>query len=204
MIAQAIALKVIIGGGTPVDSTHLWACLSEFGKKTRSYSGKCHCPRHYSTPDARCAAKSKGYICFGWKVHLVVDTKSELPLDVRGTPASESDLPRAKHLLKGAKKRRPEIRIASTSMHCAYNSYENHRFAVKRVRAAPIVTLNPTGTVDAITDGALYLTDDGTHTCFAGFKGVYWGNDEKPGCLNFRCPAALARCQCLFRSTCSL
>lgn len=82
-------------------------------------------------------------------------------MDVRGTPASESDLPRAKHLLKGAKERRPESRIASTSMHCAYDSYENHRFAVERVRPAPIVTLNPSGTVDAITDGSLYLTDDG-------------------------------------------
>jgi len=143
-------------------------------------------------------------MAFGWKVHLVVETKSELPLDAKGTPASESDLPQAKHLLKGAKETPPEIRIASTSRHCAYDSYENHRFAVERLRAAPIVTPNPSGTVDAITDGSLYLTDDGSHTCFAGFKVVYWGNDEKPGCLNFRCPAAPARYQCLFRSTCSL
>jgi len=204
LIAQATLLTVIIGGDTAIDSTHLWAYSSKFGKKTCSCKGKCHHPRDYSDPDARWGAKSKDYIFFGYKVHLIVDAKSQLPLDVKVTPANEGDSPQAKPLLKGAKQRHPEIRIDSASMDSAYDSYENYRFAIEAMRTAPIIALNPRGRVDTITDGSLYLSGDGTYTCFAGFKVVYWGKDKKRGRLKFRCPAALGRCQCLFRSSCSL
>ena len=40
LIAQAIVLKVITGGGTAIDSTHLWAHSNKFGKKTGSCKGK--------------------------------------------------------------------------------------------------------------------------------------------------------------------
>jgi len=204
LIAQAIALKVIIDGDTAVDSTHLWACSSKFGKRTCSCKGKCHHPRDYSDPDARWGAKSKDYIFFGYKVHLIVDAKSQLPLDVKVTPGNEGDSPQAKPLLGGAKERHPEIRIGSASMDSAYDSYENYRFAIEDIGVAPIIALNPRGRVDTITEGSLYLANDGSYTCFAGFKVVYWGKDKKRGHLKFRCPATLGKCQCLFRSTCSL
>ena len=204
LIAQAIALKVIIGGDTAIDSTHLWAYSSKFGKKTCSCKGKCHHSRDYSDPDARWGAKSKDYLFFGYKVHLIVDAKSQLPLDVKVTSANEGDSPQAKPLLMGAKERHPEIRIDSSSMDSAYDSYENYRFAIDDIGAAPIIALNPRGRIDAITEGSLYLTNYGTYTCPAGFKVVYWGKDKRRGRLKFRCPAALGRCQCLFRPTCSL
>jgi len=204
LIAQAIVLEIIIGGDTAIDSTHLWACSSKFGKKTCSCKGKCHCPRDYSDTDARWGAKSKDYMFFGYKVHLIVDAKSQLPLDVKVTPANESDSPQAKPLLKGAKERHPQIKIDSSSMDSAYDSYENYRFAIEDIGTAPIIALNRRGKIDAITAGSLYLSDDGTYTCLAGFKVVYWGKDEKRGRLKFRCPAAVGKCQCLFRSICSL
>jgi transposase len=204
LIAQAIVLRVIIGGDTAIDSTHLWACSSKFGKKTCSCRGKCHCPRDHSDPDARWGAKSKDYIFFGYKVHLIVDAKSQLPLDVKVTPANEGDSPQAKPLLKGANDRHPEVKIDSASMDSAYDSYENYRFAIEDIGAAPVIALNPRGGIDAITEGCVYLSDDGTYTCFAGFKVVYWGKDKRRGRLKFRCPAALGRCQCLFHSSCSL
>lgn len=89
-------------------------------------------------------------------------------------------------------------------MDSAYDAYENYRFAIKDIGAAPIIALNPRGRVDAITDGSLYLADDGSYTGVAGFKVIYWGKDKKRGRLKFRCPAILCKCQCLFRSTCSL
>ncbi len=137
-------------------------------------------------------------------MHLIVDAKSQLPLDVKVTPGGEGDSSQAKPLLKGAKERHPEIKIDSASMDAAYDSYENYCFAIEDIGAAPIIALNPRGRVDAITKGSLYLSDDDTYTCFAGFKVVYWGRDKKRGRLKFRCPAALDRYQCLFRSTCSL
>jgi hypothetical protein len=204
LIAKAIALKVIIGGDTAIDSTHLWAYSSEFGKKACSCKGKCHCPRDYSDHDARWGARSKGYIFFGYKVHLIVDAKSQLPLDVRVTPANEGDSPQAKPLLKGAKEWHPQVKIDSPSMDSAYDSYENYCFAIEEIGVAPIIAINPRGRVDAISGGSLCLGEDGSYTCFAGFKVVYWGKDRRRGRLKFRCPAAVGRCQCLFRSTCSL
>jgi len=204
LIAQAIALKVIQGGDTAIDSTHLWAYANRFGKKTCSCKGKCRCRRDYSDGDAQWGYKNKDYVFFGYKVHLIVDAKSQLPLDVKVTPANEGDSPQAKPLLKGTKNRHPQIKIDTSSMDAIYDSYENYRFVIEEIGAAPIIALNPRGRVDAITDSSLYLSDDGTFTCFAGFKVVYWGKDEKRGRLKFRCPAALGRCQCLFRSSCSL
>ena len=204
LIAQAIVLKVILGGDTAVDSTHLWAYANRFGEKTCQCKGKCSCPRSYSDVDAQWGAKSKDYIFFGYKVHLIVDAKSQLPLDVKVTPANEGDSPQAKPLLKGAKERHPEIKMDSASMDSAYDSYENYRCAIEDIGTVPIIALNPRGRVDAIASNSLYLSDDGSYTCFAGFKVVYWGKEEKRGRLKFRCPAALGKCQCLFRSTCSL
>jgi transposase len=204
LIAQAIALKVILGGDTAIDSTHLWAYTNRFGKKTCSCKGKCYCPRDYSDRDARWGYKDKEYVFFGYKVHLIVDAKSQLPLDVRVTSANEGDSPQAKRLLKGAKDKHPEIKIDSSSMDSAYDSYENYRFAIEEIGAAPIIAINPRGRVGAITESTLYLADDGTYTCVAGFKVVYWGKDKKRGRLKFRCPAAVGRCKCLFHFTCSL
>jgi hypothetical protein len=204
LIAQAIALKVIQGGDTAIDSTHLWAYANRFGKKTCSCKGKCHCRRDYSDCDAQWGYKNKEYVFFGYKVHLIVDAKSQLPLDVKVTPANESDSPQAKPLLKETKNRHPEIKIATSSMDAIYDSYENYRFVIEEIGAAPIIALNTRGRIDAITESSLYLGDDGTYTCVAGFKVVYWGKDKKRGRLKFRCPAALGKCQCLFRSTCSL
>ena len=113
MIAQAIVLKVIIGGDTTIDSTHLSAYSSKLGKKTYSCKGKCHCPRDYSDPDAQWGAKSKDYIFFGYKVHLIVDAKSQLPLDVKVTPSNDGNSSQTRPLLKGAKEEHPEIKIDS-------------------------------------------------------------------------------------------
>jgi hypothetical protein len=203
LIAQAIVLKIIKGGDTAIDSTHVWAYASKFGHKTCSCKGKCDCPRSYSDTDAQWGAKSKDYLFFGYKVHLIVDAKSQLPLEVKITPGNEADSPQAKPLLKGAKEKHPENPIDTSAMDSAYDSHENYRFAIEEAKVAPIIPLNPRGGVDAITSSALYLAEEGSYTCLAGFKVVYWGKEEKRGRLKFRCPAALGKCECLFRSSCS-
>ena len=88
-------------------------------------------------------------------------------------------------------------------MDSAYDSHEKYRFTIEGAQVAPIIALNPRGGVDAVTSSALYLAEDGSYTCLAGFKVVYWGKEEKRGRLKFRCPAAVGKCECLFRSTCS-
>ena len=68
-------------------------------------------------------------------------------------------------------------------MDAAYDNYENYRFAIEEIGAAPIIALNLRGRLDAITEGSPYLADDGAYTCVAGFKVVYWGKDKKRGRL---------------------
>jgi transposase len=203
LIAQAITLKVIRGGNTAIDSTHIWAYANQFGVKTCHCKGKCDCSKSYSDTDAQWGAKSKNYFFFGYKVHLIVDAKSQLPLEVIVTAGNDADSPQAKPLLKGAKKKHPEVKIDSSAMDSAYDSYENYRFAIKEAEVVPIIALNPRGGVDSITSGSLHLSKDGNYTCMSGFKVVYWGKEEKRDRLKFRCPAAVGKCECLFRSTCS-
>lgn len=203
IIAQAIVLKVIQGGDTAIDSTHVWAYANQFGKKICKCKGKCDCPRSYSDTDAQWGAKSKDYLFFGYKVHLIVDTKSQLPLEVKVTPGDAGDSPQAKPLIKGAKKKHPEIPIDSSAMDSAYDCGENYRFAIEEAHIAPIIALNPRNGKDALTSKYLTLSKDGVYTCFAGYRVIYWGKEEKRSRIKFRCPAALSKCDCLFRSTCS-
>jgi transposase len=203
LIAQAIVLKVIQGGDTAIDSTHVWAYANQFGHKTCSCKGKCDCPRSYSDTDAKWGAKSKDYFFFGYKVHLIVDAKSQLPLEVKVTPGNEPDSHQAIPLLKGAKKKHPDNKMKTSAMDSAYDSHENYRFAIKEAQVAPIIALNPRGGVDALTSNSLSLSKDGSYTCLAGFKVIYWGKEEKRSRLKFRCPAAVGKGECLFRSTCS-
>jgi hypothetical protein len=132
-----------------------------------------------------------------------VDAQSQLPLEVKVTPGDKADSPQAKPLLKGAKKKHPEIKIDTSAMDSAYDSHENYRFAIKEAHVAPIIALNTRGGVDALTANSLQLAKDDSYTCMAGHKVIYWGKEEKRGRLKFRCPAAVGKCECLFRSTCS-
>jgi len=67
LIAQAIVLKVIQGGDTAIDATHVWAYASKFGHKICRCKGKCDCPRSYSDTDAKWGAKSKDYFSLATK-----------------------------------------------------------------------------------------------------------------------------------------
>jgi len=89
-------------------------------------------------------------------------------------------------------------------MDSAYDAYENYRFAIEDMGISTTIALNSRGRIDAITKGSLYLLNDGTYTCFAGFKVVYRGKNRKWGRLKFHFPAALGGCQGLFHSRCFL
>jgi transposase len=203
LIAQAVTLKVILGGDTATDSTHVWAYSNKFGKKTCSCKGKCDCPRKYSDADAQWGYKTKEYAFFGYKVHLIVDAKSQLPLEVIVTPANESDSPYAIPLLKGAREKHPDNTIHTNALDAAYDAYENYRSLIEDMGVAPIIALNPRNGADALNVGDLTLSPDGAYTCMAGFHAVYWGKEAKRGRLKFRCPSTLGKCQCLFQSACS-
>jgi transposase len=203
LIAQAITLKVILGGDTATDSTHLWAYANKMGKKTCSCKEKCHCPRQYSDTDASWGHNTKEYAFFGYKVHLIVDAKSQLPLDVMVTPGNEADSIYADPLLKGVQEKHAELPIATNSMDAGYDAYENYRSAIEDRGVIPLIALNRRNGADALKAGDLFLSPNGQYTCLAGFPVVYWGKDTERGRLKFRCPAALGKCRCIFQPTCS-
>jgi hypothetical protein len=51
-----------------------------------------------------------------------------------------------------------------------------------KTSGTPIVALNPRGGVEALTSNSLQLAKDGSYTCMASHKVVYWGEEEKRGC----------------------
>jgi hypothetical protein len=100
-------------------------------------------------------------IFFGYKVHLIVDAQSQLPLEVRVTSGEKADSPQAIPLLKGAKKKHPEVKIKTLAMDSAYDDRKNYRFTIKEAQVVPIIALNPRGGVDVLTSQALKQDKDG-------------------------------------------
>jgi transposase len=199
LIAQALVLKVIHGGDTAIDSTHLWAYSSTDGKKACGCTGKCEHGLAYSDPDARWGKKRKDYLFFGYKVHLIVDTKSQLPLEVSVSAGNGDDSSQVKPLLKGAKTNHPEVIINSVAMDSAYDAYENYRFVIEDINASPIIALNPR--ISKL--GRITAAEDGSYRCMAGLALIYRGRDNQQNRMKFRCPAALGKYQCHMQASCS-
>lgn len=199
VIAQAMVLKVIQGGDTAIDSTHLWADSNTDGKKTCGCKGKCQHDTVYSDPDARWGKKRKDYIFFGYKVHLIVDAKSQLPLEVKVTAGNGDDCSQVKPLLRGAKTKHPEAVIKTVAMDSAYDAYENYRFVIEDMEASPIIALN--SRISKL--GRITVAGDGSYRCLAGFALVYRGRDNQQNRMKYRCPAVLGRCQCHMQTVCS-
>jgi hypothetical protein len=205
LIAQAVLLNIIKGGDMAIDSTKLLAFSDSEGKKVCSCQGKCKCPRQISDKDASWGMgriKSKDLYYFGYKVHLMVDAKSQLPLAVSITPANVSDSPEAPLLMQQAKQHHPEIKMATIAMDAGYDAYENYRYTIKEIGASPVIALNRRGSSNPGSSG-LTLSQDGTYSCPAGFEAIYDGSEKKNGRLKFRCPAVMGKCQCLLQKACS-
>lgn len=206
LIAQAIVLNIIKGGDTAIDSTKLLAFSDPDGKKVCSCKGKCKCPREVSDSDAEWGmgrVKSKDLFYFGYKVHLMVDAKSQLPLAVRVTPANKNDSPEAPILMKQSQQKHPDVKVDTITMDSSYDAYENYRFSIEEIKAKPIIPLNSRGNLNPLVGGGLTLSPDGTYVCPAGFKAVYSGFDKKRNRTKFRCPAVMGKCQCLLPEACS-
>ena len=202
LIAQAVVLKVIQGGDTAMDATHIWAYADEHGHKICQCKEKCDCARKFSDTDARWGAKNKDYFFFGYKVHLIVDAKSQLPLEVIVTSGEKADTLLAKPLLKGVLKQHPQVKLDTVSMDSGYDDYKNYQFAIQEAHTVPIIALNPRTRVNMQSLRSLNLAKDGGYYCQGGHKMVYCGKDKKRSRLKFRCPAAMGRCECLSRPTC--
>jgi len=154
--------------------------------------------RRPADPDASWSAKgTKGphkdrkekYWWFGYKLHLLVDTSSELPLAFEVTTAKVADTTRLLPLLDQLPQRLPTAALQTVLADAGYDSAANCQGIVAR-RAVPVIPLNLGGeqAPPGITNA------QGTPLGPRGEPLVYWGRDG--GVTKWRCPAALGKQAC--------
>jgi len=128
---------------------------------------------------------------FGWKLHILCDSKSELPLDILVTPANTYDGTVAIPLIKQFFNNYKDIfKPKYYAMDSGYDFEYVYKDIINEFNGIPIIAYNPRRSY-APPAG---LDEDFNPICSAGYKLVYWGKDGNH--LKFRCPHALGKCNC--------
>lgn len=128
---------------------------------------------------------------FGWKLHILADCKSELPLNIIVTPASVNDGIMAIPLIKQLK----EIYGSVFSpkyfiMDSIYDIKENYDYIIKNTEGQSIIAYNKRGSY-APPEG---LNENLHPICSMGYELAFWGKDGDY--LKFRCPHAVGKVDC--------
>jgi len=184
-LVQALAVYLPdLGQSVAVDSTdlHAWA---------RGRSSAADPDASWSAKGSKGPHKDKGakYWWFGYKLHLAVDTRHELPLAFTVTTAKAADTKELLPLLGQQRVRLPQAHPQVVLADAGYDSAANCQGIVAR-GAVPVIPLNlggeqaPPGVTNA----------QGTPLGPKGEALVYWGRDG--GVTKWRCPAALGKQAC--------
>lgn len=198
LIAHAFALGIIDGAVTATDSTHLWAFSNKFGKKLCTCADKshCSCPKTYSDPDATWGKKNKDYSFFGYKAHLVVDTKSQLPISVSVTTGSCADNTQAIPLMEQRAQKHSDIVVKFNTADSAYDTHDIYRYHQAN-NIVPIIDLNTRHGVNALLTNEITFKDG--RLCCKKAPLYYFGYDRQKNKYKFRCPVAMGKisvCDC--------
>jgi len=137
------------------------------------------------------------YYWFGYKLHLLIDALTELPVSFVVTPANIADTVKLPALMEKAKLKRPEVKPEVVILDKGYDSKNNNDVIYKGYKAAPIIPIRERE--GAELEGI--CNAKGTPTCGCGLEMVYWGRDGKY--LKYRCPAVLGKAKCKNLSPCS-
>ena len=131
---------------------------------------------------------------FGYVVHLVVDTTTELPVAFEVTPANVNETTRFIPLLTEFRAEHEKIaqRTQAVLGDAGYDSVQNCAYVLREYRALPIIKMRLTQGKTAISQAADSLcTELGTQLCLSGHTMVYAGRDG--GYLKWRCPVACGK-----------
>lgn len=151
---------------------------------------------------------------FGYKAHLLVDTRYEVPLERSVTKASRPDAEKVQEMVRQVKQRHPEMVLKSLSGDKAYDDGALTANLWKQERVRAVFDLRDTaqdGEDGERLEGArnILLGDDGQVYCYAESKGKLlrqamrpWGFEAKRGTLKYRCPAATLGTACPERERC--
>jgi IS5 family transposase len=137
------------------------------------------------------------YYWFGYKLHLLIDSLTELPVSFAVTPANIADTIKLPTLMEKAKLKRPEAKPEVVIFDKGYDSKDNNDVIYNDYKAIPIIPIRERE--GAQLEGI--CNAKGTPTCGCGLEMVYWGRDGKY--LKYRCPAVLGKAKCKDLSPCS-
>jgi len=153
---------------------------------------------------------------FGYKVHVLADTKYELPIAYKVTRASKHDGPMMKKILEKTKERHPEImkRGEELSGDRAYDSTENNELVWDEYGIKPLLDIREMWK-DGEKTRALYpeQTDNivynnkGKIYCHCPVSDrvremAYMGFEKERKTLKYRCPAATYGLECEGKERC--
>lgn len=162
-------------------------------KEASSKRGRKSGPPEGVTKDGEGGKDKKGkdkYWWFGYKLHLLVDAKYEVPIAAILTTAKESDTTHLEPLLEKRDALLQERQLKLVIADGGYDSTGNI-IAIKERGAVPIIPLNPRGEKEppGITN------TKGTPLCPIGLPMLFWGRDGHY--LKYRCPAKSGLFCCL-------
>lgn len=205
LIAQAIAVGVIKNFiNTAIDATHFWAYSNKFGVKVCQCKDKCQCLKKYSDPDAKWGYKSKEYAFLGYKVHLIVDVQSQIPIEAIITSGEVHDSQQANELLNKAKEKHPEISIYSSAMDAAYDDTDIYKNCLQQ-DVHPIIALNSRhqDKYSQVNQQVSIDNNGNWFCCKTKIRLVKNGTDPKrKNRLKLICSPTDKRKNCPFRQTC--
>lgn len=176
-------------GSADPDAT--WGAKSS--KEASSKRGRKTKPPGPTGQDAGDGKKDKTkdkYWWFGYKLHLLVDAKYEVPIAAILSTAKEADTTKLKPLLEKRDRLLPETALKLCVTDGGYDSKSNI-LAITERGAIPIIPFNPGNEKEppGITNTL------GTPLCPIGLPMVFWGRDGHY--LKYRCPEKSGRLCCL-------
>jgi transposase, IS5 family len=180
LVHQCKEAGIIDGTHLAIDSTAIGAYEKKQVKLRSQETGNANWGAKYDTFGNKLS-------WFGYKVHLAVDTVSELPVALDVTPANVYDGEMAIPLMKEIHER--NWRFQFVMMDAGYDQVKNYE-AARQYGAQAIIALNKRGEKEP----PVGIASDGTPRCSMGYGMVYWGADGEQ--LKFRCPHAVGKVDC--------
>jgi transposase len=187
MVAEGRACGLISHEEVAIDS-----CAIEAHEKAR--------PRKELSQDGQSAdwgskrdSHGNQHTWFGYKTHIAVDCKSELPVAIKVTPANTHDSQVALDLAAKVTSSLPKEKWPRHwIMDMGYDNYEIYEKIRGIYHAQAIIPYNRRSSKEP-PEGFDF---DGTPICSMGYPMVYWGHDAKTGTNKFRCPHVLGKVDC--------
>ena len=213
-----------LGENIAVDSTILHSRSSQLASNKEMKESKVEKRDERRENDAKWGKKRyysednkllKVVTFLGFKLHVIVDAKYEIPLAIIVTPGNVNDVTQLLPLMEELKQNNPELlkRVKYLVADRGYDSRENNRELVNRYRVIPLIESRRlwkekepralrTDRVDNIMydeHGNLYCVDPITEKIR---QMAPMGYEKKREALKYRCPAAAYGLECIGKKAC--